>query len=768
MASGTIKFSGLASGIQFDEMVAKLVEAEKYQANKLTKWRSEWQTKVDKLGDLDTYAQAIQTANDVLKKSSSFYSRLASSSDTSIADVTVDSSALEGSYNLEVASSTKHKVGSKGWADTNTTPIASGPGTFSFTDVQGHTISVAVDATTTMDGLKTLIDGQITAAGSTATTEIINDGSTSNKYRLAITSGVAGTAGKISITQDNTLLSFNANSMDTVENIKWSGTSAVTASGTYTGNVNKRLVFQASTGGTIASGDVVLNWTDTVENKSGSISVPASGIVNVTQGITLNFAAGTVVKNNKFALDLFNPDIQAGQDTGLAQASKMMHTGFSDSTSTPVTTTAGTFSYTFAGNAVTPITVEANTTLQGLANLINSDPDNPGIAATIINDGRGSATSYHLVLTGKSTGVANKISNVSFSGLTNFVGTSFSETQAATNSMVKLDNYPNGDSYIQNSGNLLTDVIDGASIVIKSDGNTSITVSNDIDDMADKVQTFVDAYNSCIDYINEITKVVSDNNGEASTDESGVLVGNYAVTMVKDALKSFIGRTAIGFNGSNDPYTLLPQIGLFTNATNQLELDVTKFKEEMAKNPDKVVELFSAAKIGVTDNSNLSYLSGTDLTQGGEYDVESSIVGGVLSGRYRKVGDDTWYTLKSGEGKYLTFMTGDAKGAALVMNTTADGTYNTTLRIKEGKSQEYYKKMDTLLDDDTGIIKVLEKNYEDIMKNIDKKIERELSRVETVKNRLEAKYAKLEVTIQNYNSMSERIKSQIGSLPTMA
>ena len=256
---GDITFTGLASGIPFDDMLAKLTEVNKYHIRKLESWKQEWQDKIDVFNLIDSTMAKIDTAVTPLRTSKEFYSKKSSSSSTTVATVAVDSTATSGSYNLEIPSSTKQILGGTGWADTDTTSIATGAGTFSFDDGNGKTISVAVDSSTTLDDLSTLIQNEITNQGSDAQVEIENDNSSSKPYRLKITAASAGASNSITINQDDTDLSFSANTIDAVENTKWSGTSTVTSGGSYSGFVNKRLNFTVLSGGTVGTDDIELN-----------------------------------------------------------------------------------------------------------------------------------------------------------------------------------------------------------------------------------------------------------------------------------------------------------------------------------------------------------------------------------------------------------------------------------------------------------------------------------------------------------------------------
>ena len=777
LTSGEISFSGLASGMSTDEMITKMVEVEKYQAKKLETWKEEWQLKVDILNEVNTKFSEIQTANGVLKDESTFYTRQASTSDSTVADIAVDSSAVPGSYSFEVPESTKQILGGEGFQDSDTTAISTNipasPGTFSFDDGDGKTITVNVDNTMTLEDLNNAIETEIANQSSNASVQITNDGSSANSFRLQLTSANAGKGNDISILNNDTLIDFENSVIDSVENIDFSAsTASVTSSGSYLGSVNKRITFTILSGGTVGTDDIEIGWTDTVENKSGSITVSGTGLVDVEQGIQLSIGAGDLEEDETFAIDIFTPNVQQSQNTGLAQSEKNMHSGFADTNVTSVTSADGTFGYTYAGEVITPIIVTAGTTLEELVDLINSDSDNPGVQASILDDGKGTASSQHLVISGKKTGAANKITSI-FHTLDNFDGNGiahggFSETQQSTNSMMKIDGYPSGNAYLQKTTNLITDIVNGGSVNLKATGTTNISISNDIDSMVDKVTAFVDAYNEAIEYIDDITNVTLDGDGEADTSQSGALVGNYVINVLEGNLRTFVGDPAVGFKDSVDNYTILKQIGISTALDGMLELDESVLREELGDDPEGVVDLLTNNKKVVSDDSHFSHYSSTSDTTEGTYDFEANFdaSGNLTGGRYKSEDSDTWHTLSEEDGKYLTAMDGDATGLALSVNWDGISTTQTSeIRIKFGKSREFDIEFEELLDEDEGITKVLIDNYENIMDNIDKRIEKELNRVDQVEARLKAKYANMEVALQEQNSQMERLQQSIASLP---
>lgn len=89
----------------------------------------------------------------------------------------------------------------------------------------------------------------------------------------------------------------------------------------------------------------------------------------------------------------------------LANAERWVHTNGKEYADDYISDTAGTFIYSY-NHKETILTTTATTTLQDLVGLINNDPNNPGVTATLLyyND------AYHLVLNGNDPGSDFQIS----------------------------------------------------------------------------------------------------------------------------------------------------------------------------------------------------------------------------------------------------------------------------------------------------------------------------------------------------------------------
>ncbi len=103
---------------------------------------------------------------------------------------------------------------------------------------------------------------------------------------------------------------------------------------------------------------------------------------------------------------------------------------------------AGTFAFTIGSRQVA-VEVNATTTLEQFASLINSDPDNRNaVRASVINDGSG----YRLQIRSMDLGAGNDFivdeAQTSANLLANFSKSHFIETQNASNAQLRVDGFP--------------------------------------------------------------------------------------------------------------------------------------------------------------------------------------------------------------------------------------------------------------------------------------------------------------------------------------
>lgn len=271
------------------------------------------------------------------------------------------------------------------------------------------------------------------------------------------------------------------------------------------------------------------------------------------------------------------------------------------------------------GDKTTNLTIDSsNDTLQGLANAIN-DSD-AGVSAGVIDTGNG----FQLVLSADETGTANAVS-ISVSGDTGGTDTDnqglsrfafntgmdadagLRETIAASDAVMEI----NGVEVIR-STNSFENVIDGLTFDITETGSSIIKVQQDFGAVADRVQGFVDKFNSLQSTIDSLAGF----NAEAGV--GSLLTGDSTVRSIQSQLRQVLTRVVPGLE--NASVRSLADVGITTNfETGGLEFDRAKFEEQLKNSPGDVTALF--AEQGRTTDSQVEFVRSGLNTEPGRYDI---------------------------------------------------------------------------------------------------------------------------------------------------
>ncbi|HET7625403.1 MAG TPA: flagellar filament capping protein FliD [Verrucomicrobiae bacterium] len=188
MASTTdLAISGLASGFDWQSLVTQLITVERAPETRMRSDQTTIQQKNNAYGSIKTQMGVLSNRLDVLKDPSLFASRLATTSDSTLASATADAGALVGIYNFNITQLATSAV-LQGSADSgkalNDTDDVSGlvlsdagfasgitAGTFT---VNGKIITIAASDTlqSVFDQISTATDGAVTGSYSAADDKI--------------------------------------------------------------------------------------------------------------------------------------------------------------------------------------------------------------------------------------------------------------------------------------------------------------------------------------------------------------------------------------------------------------------------------------------------------------------------------------------------------------------------------------------------------------------------------------------------------------------
>ncbi|MBM4358017.1 MAG: flagellar filament capping protein FliD [Deltaproteobacteria bacterium] len=224
------------------------------------------------------------------------------------------------------------------------------------------------------------------------------------------------------------------------------------------------------------------------------------------------------------------------------------------------------------GTTETTIDVDTADSLADIAVKINAS--DAAVNASVVKTG----SEAYLVITGKNAGTANAVTFTQ----TGTVALGMSEYQAATNARIVVD-----DQFtVDRSTNKFSDVIDGVTITAKTVSTTpvTVTVAADADGQANKIQAFVDAYNSAIS-----AGHLASGWGSIKAANSA-LSGDSAVRSSLDLLAKTVSSAVPGLSGK---YRQLASVGVSLSQDGSLKLDRTKLKAALEADPVAAAKVFT-------------------------------------------------------------------------------------------------------------------------------------------------------------------------------
>ncbi len=360
--------------------------------------------------------------------------------------------------------------------------------------------------------------------------------------------------------------------------------------------------------------------------------------------------------------------------------------------------------------------------------------------------------------------------------------------QMNSNAQLKLNDWPEGDQWIESETNSPTELIEGVNLNLKDVGTAQVTVTTNSDGIKEQIVAFVDALNSVRYLINQLTAVDTGKSTEEIGDSASnfdaqlgsILTGNYGVQLLSSILKSTTASKAPGFEYQHtaadglitgDLFTNLSHVGITTCAeTNNpniglLVIDEEKLDAALAQDAQAVAELFAAdnkASVNTSDFSFGGYISGQ--TQAGSYEFHYTINSDDNILDPYVISDGKKYKARwDSDANEITIIEGPGQGLSIKVNSTQQGDYTGKVTLKMGKVGELSSLVSQLNKDD-GILNILEDNYKQISQNIQDKIDKEEERLIVWERNMRNKFARLEATLTQYNSLSTQLESTISQL----
>ncbi len=417
------------------------------------------------------------------------------------------------------------------------------------------------------------------------------------------------------------------------------------------------------------------------------------------------------------------------------------------------------FAYEYQGTTY-EVSVGANASLTDLTSIINNDPNNPGVKAGVVYDG----SQYYLQLRGMDTGDSATLTIASNTTLTGFMAADFDTITSNASAQLKLDGWPTGDgNYITRETNTVTDLVTGLTLSLKSTGTVTITTATDTAAVKENIQTFVEQMNVVRSMLQDMTKY------DSTTEQASILTGNYGLQLIDSKLKTAVAGKGVGFDYTDDVYSVLSQLGISTDAEEGSEteglliIDDEVLDAILASNANAAAELFSASYVGRSDTSEMSltsYIDGT--TECGTYEISyTTDASGKITGATINGHEAIWHSnsnLITGAHGY------DEAGLVIKAIDVTAGTHTGTVSLKQGKAGEIVDLLDQLTDQTEGPLHILDENYDDITAMIDDKIAFEQRRIATYASNLRKRFALVDSMLSTYDQMQNQLDSQIEQL----
>lgn len=194
---GTIKLSGLNTGIDTSSLVSQLIQAEQGRLTQYQTRQTTWEGRKTALGSLETKLSALRTASEALSDADDLRAFKTTSSDSDLVTAESSDKAFEGSHTVVVnklASAERwvHTAGKEYTEDTV------GAGTFIYSYNHQETV-ITTTADTTLEELVGLINNDANNPGVTANLLYYND-----TYHLVLNGNDAGTDYEIKMNASST------------------------------------------------------------------------------------------------------------------------------------------------------------------------------------------------------------------------------------------------------------------------------------------------------------------------------------------------------------------------------------------------------------------------------------------------------------------------------------------------------------------------------------------------------------------------------------
>lgn len=223
-----ITVSGAGSGIDIQSIISKLMSVESQPLNNLNTQEATVNAQISAYGSLKSKISDFQTAMQALNTASSYKVFTATPVDTTVLSATADSTAVTGSYAVNVTSvAARDKLTSGAYADATTAVV--GQGTLNIS-VGSNSFSVTIGSTNdTVSGIASAINNSTSNTGVTAS--VVTD---SSGAHLVLSSDNTGTANALTVSGITGLTYQSGGASNTLTAISTAADASITVDNNFT------------------------------------------------------------------------------------------------------------------------------------------------------------------------------------------------------------------------------------------------------------------------------------------------------------------------------------------------------------------------------------------------------------------------------------------------------------------------------------------------------------------------------------------------------
>ena len=673
-------FQGLASGINFRDLVDQIIIAESRPVVLMEQRKAEIDRESIAWGDFESRVRTVEDRSEDLSDGLVFntYNTAITglaTNETAPLSASASTSAVAGSYSVQVLQlATKEKVASAVFADRTTA--------LGFTGeflVSGKAISLA--STDSLNDLAALVNAANAGADPSEVSAGVV-GNTTSGYRLVLTADDTGAAG-IDLADGSTGALGSLGYLDTTTSIK-NKTSDGAKSDKYISST-AAVATLAGLATPPASGSVTIGgFSVTIDLSSDSLGDIASAI-NTAAGAASSAVTAQVVEETDADGNTFKR-LDISSTTSFTDTNHILETlgvleggrsavqqqiqgaAFTDGDAVTVATGStlltdfwggGSSAAVASGDTLTlsgtrgdgttftkTFTVGVSSTYQDLVDSLNSASDAFGSGsrtATAAIDASG-----RLLLTddtgGDSQLALSVVAHNEGGGTLDFGAFSTStagrdrEITAGVDAQLQVDG-----AFYSRSGNTVNDVVDGLTLTLSDVSSSAVfvDVSRDVNTIVSNIESFIKSYNTVVEFVNSQFTGAGAEEGDLNRPLSGSSTIRGMRTKMRAALQTTIASTVTDVDG-------LTELGIELGRTGVYDIDSAKLRTAIENDPIGVQRYFAVYGAGST--GTLDYVSSGKDTESGTYAVvitaaatQASVTGSGFGGTY--VDDATADTL---------------------------------------------------------------------------------------------------------------------------